>query len=284
MDWIEWLNEAIRYIEENLTGKIEYEKLGQIACCSAYHFQRMFTYMAGMPLSEYIRKRKMSLAAVDLQEDGAKVIDIAAKYGYASPTAFNRAFQSVHGINPSSVKNEGTAIKSFPPITFKIMVKGVEEMNYRIETKGAFRIVGKSYPLSREIEQNFLEVPRMWDGAVEDGTIKKIISLMDAQPQGVLGVSACSDDAQWRYYIAVSSSADVDDSLEEYIIPESMWAIFPGAGTGKSIQELEKRIVTEWLPTSGFEFTEGPDIEVYFNPDPQKTTYEVWIPVKKKQS
>ena len=282
MDWIERLNEAIRYIEENLTGKIEYEKLGQIACCSAYHFQRMFTYMAGMPLSEYIRKRKMSLAAVDLQEDEAKVIDIAAKYGYASPTAFNRAFQSVHGINPSSVKNEGTAIKSFPPITFKITVKGVEEMNYRIETKGAFRIVGKSYPLSREIEQNFLEVPQMWDGAVEDGTIKKIISLMDAQPQGVLGVSACSDDAQWRYYIAVSSSADIDDSLEEYIIPESMWAIFPGAGTGKSIQELEKRIVTEWLPTSGFEFTEGPDIEVYFNPDPQKTTYEVWIPVKKK--
>lgn len=282
MDWIERLNEAIRYIEENLTGKIEYEKLGQIACCSAYHFQRMFTYMAGMPLSEYIRKRKMSLAAVDLQEDEAKVIDIAAKYGYASPTAFNRAFQSVHGINPSSVKNEGTAIKSFPPITFKITVKGVEEMNYRIETKGAFRIIGKSYPLSREIEQNFLEVPQMWDGAVKDGTIKKIISLMDAQPQGVLGVSACSDDAQWRYYIAVSSSADIDDSLEEYIIPESMWAIFPGAGTGKSIQELEKRIVTEWLPTSGFEFTEGPDIEVYFNPDPQKTTYEVWIPVKKK--
>lgn len=282
MDWIERLNEAIRYIEENLTGKIEYEKLGQIACCSAYHFQRMFTYMAGMPLSEYIRKRKMSLAAVDLQEDEAKVIDIAAKYGYASPTAFNRAFQSVHGINPSSVKNEGTAIKSFPPITFKITVKGVEEMNYRIETKGAFRIVGKSYPLSREIEQNFLEVPQMWDGAVKDGTIKKIISLMGAQPQGVLGVSACSDDAQWRYYIAVSSSADIDDSLEEYIIPESMWAIFPGAGTGKSIQELEKRIVTEWLPTSGFEFTEGPDIEVYFNPDPQKTTYEVWIPVKKK--
>lgn len=282
MDWIERLNEAIRYIEENLTGKIEYEKLGQIACCSAYHFQRMFTYMAGMPLSEYIRKRKMSLAAVDLQGDGAKVIDIAAKYGYASPTAFNRAFQSVHGITPSSVKNEGTAIKSFPPITFKIMVKGVEEMNYRIETKGAFRIVGKSYPLSREIEQNFLEVPQMWDGAVEDGTIKKIISLMDAQPQGVLGISACSDDEQWRYYIAVSSSADIDDSLEEYIIPESMWAIFPGAGTGKSIQELEKRIVTEWLPTSGFEFTEGPDIEVYFNPDPQKTTYEVWIPVKKK--
>ena len=140
MDWIERLNEAIRYIEENLTGEIEYEKLGQIACCSAYHFQRMFAYIAGMPLSEYIRKRKMSLAAVDLQGSDAKIIDVAAKYGYASPTAFNRAFQSVHGVNPSSVKSEGIAIKSFPPITIKITVKGVEEMNYRIEAKESFAI------------------------------------------------------------------------------------------------------------------------------------------------
>ena len=283
MDWIERLNEAIRYMEENLTGEIEYDKLGQIACCSAYHFQRMFTYIAGMPLSEYIRRRKMSLAAVDLQGGEAKIIDVAAKYGYTSPTAFNRAFRSVHGINPSAVKKEGVAIKSFPPITIKITVKGVEEMNYRIETKEAFRIVGKSFPLSKEIAQNFLEVPQMWQGTVLDGTIEKIISLMNKQPQGVLGVSACSDNEEWRYYIAVSSSADIDNSLEEYMIPGCTWAIFPGAGTGKSIQELEKRIVTEWLPTSGYEFTDGPDIEVYFDPNPQNTTYEVWIPVKKKQ-
>ena len=156
-------------------------------------------------------------------------------------------------------------------------------MNYRIETKEAFRIVGKSFPLSREIEQNFLEVPQMWQGAVLDGTIEKIISLMNREPQGVLGVSACSDDEEWRYYIAVSTSSEIDNSLEEYTIPGCMWAIFPGAGTGKSIQELEKRIVTEWLPTSGYEFTYGPDVEVYFNPDPQNTVYEVWIPVKKKQ-
>ena len=283
MDWMERLNEAIRYIEENLTGEIEYEKIGQIACCSAYHFQRMFAYIAGIPLSEYIRKRRMSLAAVDLQGSDAKIIDVAAKYRYTSPTAFNRAFQSVHGVNPSSVRSEGIAVKSFPPIAIKITVKGVEEMNYRIETKEAFRIVGKSFPLSREIDQNFLEVPQMWQGAVSDGTIEKIISLMDREPQGVLGVSACSDGEEWRYYIAVSSSAAIDNTLEESVIPSCMWAIFPGAGTGKSIQELEKRIVTEWLPTSGYEFTQGPDIEVYFNPDPQKTVYEVWIPVKKRQ-
>ena len=283
MDWIDRLNEAVRCIEDNLTGEIEYEKLGQIACCSAYHFQRMFNYIAGVPLSEYIRRRKMSLAAVDIQGGETKIIDVAAKYGYASPTAFNRAFQSVHGVSPSAVRGEGVAIKSFPPITIKVTVKGVEEMNYRIETRKAFRIVGKSFPLSREIERNFAEVPQMWQGAVEDGTIEKIVSLMNGEPRGVLGVSVCTDGEEWRYYIAVSSAAEIDDALEEYVVPGCTWAVFPGSGTGKSIQELEGRIVTEWLPTSGYEFTNGPDIEVYFEPNPENTTYEVWIPVRKRQ-
>ena len=284
MDWIDRLNEAVRYIDDNLTGEIEYEKLGQIACCSAYHFQRMFNYIAGVPLSAYIRRRRMSLAAVDIQGGEAKIIDVAAKYGYASPTAFNRAFQSVHGVSPSAVRGEGVAIKSFPPITIKVTVKGVEEMNYRIETRKAFRIVGKSFPLSREIERNFAEVPQMWQGAVEDGTIEKIVSLMNGEPRGVLGVSVCTDGEEWRYYIAVSSAAEIDDALEEYVVPGCTWAVFPGSGTGKSIQELEGRIVTEWLPTSGYEFTNGPDIEVYFEPNPENTAYEVWIPVRKRQA
>lgn len=283
MDWIDRLNEAVRYIEDNLTGEIEYEKLGQIACCSAYHFQRMFNYIAGVPLSEYIRRRKMSLAAVDIQGGEAKIIDVAAKYGYASPTAFNRAFQSVHGVSPSAVRGEGVPIKSFPPITIKVTVKGVEEMNYRIETRKAFRIVGKSFPLSREIERNFAEVPQMWQVAVEDGTIEKIVSLMNGEPRGVLGVSVCTDGEEWRYYIAVSSASVTDAALEEYVVPGCTWAVFPGSGTGKSIQELEGRIVTEWLPTSGYEFTNGPDIEVYFEPNPENTAYEVWIPVRKRQ-
>ena len=283
MDWIDRMNEAIRYIEENLTDRIEYEKLGQIACCSAYHFQRMFAYIAGVPLSEYIRRRRMSLAAVDLQGGDAKIIDVAAKYGYSSPTAFNRAFQSVHGVSPSSVRAEGAALKSFPPLTIKIVVKGAEEMNYRIETRDAFRVVGRSRPMSREIEQNFVEVPLMWQEAVEDGTLERIIPLMDGQPRGILGVCACGDGEEWRYYIAVATSAEAGDGLEEYVVPAFTWAVFPGSGTGKSIQELEKRVVTEWLPTSGYEFCDGPDVEVYFDPDPQDTAFEVWIPVRKRQ-
>lgn len=282
MEWVERLNEAIAYLEEHLTDEVDYGRLGQIACCSSWHFQRMFAYMAGVPLAEYIRRRKMSLAAVDLREKDAKIIDVAGKYGYSSPTAFNRAFQSVHGITPSAVKQEGVTVKSFPPVTFKITVKGVEEMNYRIETKDAFRIVGVSVPLHRDIEKNFAVIPSKWQEIAADGTLARLGEMMDTPPMGVLGVSTCNDTEPWRYYIAVSSSRDKGD-LEEYIVPGATWAIFPGEGTNQSIQELERRIVTEWLPTSGYEYGSAPDVEVYLSPDPQNARYEVWIPVVKKQ-
>ncbi len=199
MEWIERLNNTMDYIENHLTDTIDYEQLGRIACCSAYHFQRMFTYMAGATLSEYIRRRKMSLAAVDLQGGDAKVIEIAAKYGYNSPTAFNRAFQAVHGIAPSAVKNEGVSVKSFPPLTFQITVKGAEELTYHIETKDAFRIIGVSAPLHQEIEKNFSIVPDMWQNAVQNGTLEKLAGLMDTPPMGILGVSACNEAEHWKF-------------------------------------------------------------------------------------
>lgn len=281
MEWIERLNDAIGYIEEHLTEEIDYGQLGRIACCSSYHFQRMFAYMAGIPLSEYIRRRKMSLAAVDLQGKNMKIIDAAQKYGYQSPTAFNRAFQSVHGIAPSAVKNGGVSVKSFPPVSFKITVKGVEEMNYRIETKDAFRIVGVSVPLHKDIEQNFAVIPPKWQEISVNGTLQRLVGMMDTPPMGVLGISTCNDTEPWRYYIAVSTSLEKND-LEEYTVPAATWAVFPGEGTNQSIQELERRIVTEWLPTSGYEYGNAPDVEVYLNPDPQNAQYEVWIPVVKK--
>ena len=281
MEWIERFNHAIAYIEEHLKDDIDYEQLGKIACCSTYHFQRMFTYMAGIPLSEYIRRRKMSLAAADLQSGGKKIIDVAGEYGYQSPTAFNRAFQNIHGVAPSAVKNEGVSVKSFPPITFKITVKGVEEMNYRIEKKDAFRIIGVSQPLDKEIENNFAVVPKMWQEAALNGTIQRLAGLMDTAPMGLLGVSACNDVDQWKYFIAVSSTKETTE-FEEYTVPAATWAIFAGTGTNQTIQELEQRIVTEWLPTSGYEYANAPDVEVYLNPDPQNAQYEVWIPVIKK--
>lgn len=282
MEWIQRLNRAINYIEEHLSDTIDYEEVAKIALCSTYHFQRMFSYMANVPLSEYIRRRRMTRAAVDLQ-NGNKIIDVALKYGYDSPTAFNRAFQSVHGVAPSQAKIDGTALKAFPPISFKITIKGDAEMNYRIEKKDAIRIVGIAEPLEKEIEKNFEMVPNMWGKAAANGTVAKLASMMNGDPMGILGVSACNEKENWFYYIAVASDQPVWDNFTELIIPPSTWAIFPGEGNMPySIQELEKKIVTDWLPTSGYEYANAPDIEVYISPDPQNPKYEVWIPVVKK--
>ncbi len=279
MEWIQRLNKTIAYIEENLDGDISYQELGRLACCSSYHYQRMFGFMAGMPLSEYIRKRRMSRAAVDLQNREVRIVDTAVKYGYDSPTAFNRAFQSVHGFAPSQAKEAGRTLKSFPPISFQIVVKGAVQMDYRIEKKQAFRIVGVSAPMDAEIEKNFAIVPQLWGKAAQDGTIPKLAAKMNSQPVGVLGVSVCNEAAEnWRYYIAVASTDDAGE-FEEYTVPAFTWAVFPGQGSGISIQQLEQRIITEWLPTSGYEYANGPDVEVYLDPNPENTKYEVWIPV-----
>ncbi len=276
MEWIDRLNQAVDYLE----GHLEAPDLGEaarIACCSPYHFQRMFTLLAGAPLSEYIRRRKMSRAAADLQH-GERIVDVALKYGYSSPTAFNRAFQAVHGLPPSAAKTPGAVLKSHPPLRFAITVQGVEEMEYRIEKRDAFRIVGVSAPLSKDIEENFQQVPQLWGRAASDGTIPRLAGLMDGEPRGLLGV--CDGLESARYYIAVASSAPAGEGLEEYTVPAFTWAVFPGTGEGApAIQALERRVVTEWLPTSGYEYAEGPDVEVYL--DPECTKFEVWIPVVK---
>lgn len=276
MEWIDRLNRAVEYLEEHLENP-KLEEAAKIACCSPYHFQRMFSLLAGTPLSEYIRRRKMSRAAADLQ-NGDKIVDVAFKYGYSSPTAFNRAFQTVHGLPPSAAKAPGTALKSYPPLRFAITVQGVEEMEYRIEKRDAFRIVGVSAPLQKDMEENFKCVPELWGRAAVDGTIPRLAALMDGEPKGLLGVCDGLDSS--RYYIAVSSSAPDGEGLEAYTIPAFTWAVFPGQGDGAAaVQALERRVVTEWLPTSGYEYAEGPDVEVYLGPG--CTKFEVWIPVVK---
>lgn len=284
MEWLKNLNEAINYIEEHLTDEIDLNKLGKIAGCSGFHFQRMFSYMAEIPLSEYIRRRKMSLAAVALL-NGEKVLDVALKYRYDSPTAFNRAFQSVHGFPPSGAKFEGVTLKAFPPISFKITIKGEAEMNYRIEKREAFRIAGVKEHYSVNLEENFEKVPGFWQKTTMEGSIPKILALMNQSPAGLLGVSTCMDGSNFEYYIAVSSDRVVPEGMSEYTVPECTWAIFECIGAMPyAIQNLQKRIVTEWLPTSGYEYANAPDIEVYFEGNQSSDDYkcEVWLPVIKK--
>lgn len=283
MEWIERLNKAMNYIEEHLTDEIAYEQLAKIACCSTYHFQRMFTYLANVSLSEYIRRRRMSLAAVDLQNPNEKVITVSMKYGYDSPTAFNRAFQAIHGIPPSQAKNEGMRFKAYPPISFKITIKGEIEMDYRIEKKEAFRIVGVSAPLDKDSEKNFAVVPQLWGKAAMDGTIPKLATMMSGHLKGILGVSVCNEAEDWKYFIAVATDAACDEQFSDYTVPAATWAIFSGEGKIPfAIQELERRIICEWLPTSGYEYANAPDIEVYINADPKNAKFEVWIPVSQK--
>ena len=155
-------------------------------------------------------------------------------------------------------------------------------MDYRIEKKEAFRIIGVSAPLEKEIEKNFEVVPAMWGQAAQNGTIEKLATMMDGEVKGLLGVSSCNEKSDWNYYIAVASNQAVESGLEEFMVPEATWAIFAGNGTNISIQELERRIVTEWLPTSGYEYGNAPDIEVYISPNPENAIYEVWIPIVKR--
>ena len=280
MDWIERLNDAVKYIEENLSGDIDYSLAAQRACCSLYHFQRMFSYISGIPLSEYVRRRKMSLAAADIIS-GGKVIDTALKYGYSSPTAFNRAFKSVHGVAPSDARSCGTVLKSYPPLVFKITVKGVYEMNYRIEKKNAFQVVGKSIPMERQIEKNFAKIPLFWGECASNGTIESLCEIMSQDKKGVLGISKCAEGEEWKYYIAVFAGGSCE-GFETLDIPSRTWAVFDGSGKSpEAIQELEKRIFTEWLPSSGYEYDQWPDVEFYISPDPKNAVFEIWIPVKK---
>ena len=281
MEWLERLNCAVEYIEKHLLEKIDYEKAAEIANCPVYHFQRMFLYMTGISVSEYVRRRRMSLAAVDLQEKKTKIIDIALKYGYDSPTAFNRAFQRIHGIAPSLARNENTILKSYPVIKFSISVQGMEELNFKVVTKEAFQILGRSCPLSKVIEENFAAIPHEWDTALKDGTLSALSSFIKQQPRGLLGVSV-HNEKEWKYFIAVST-AERNHHFEKYEIPAATWAIFSGRGTNRSLQNLERQVITEWLPASGYDYAEIPDIEVYIQADPNDAIYEYWLPVVKKE-
>lgn len=283
MQWIERLNEALLYIEGNLQGNISYEKASRLANCSTYHFQRMFTYIAGIPLGEYIRRRRLTMAALALKQ-GQKVIDVALLYGYDSPTSFTRAFQALHGLTPSQAKKEGAVLKAFPKISFSLTIKGEQEMEYRIESKKAFRVVGATLKLEKDLEQNMREVPVFWNKKAQDGTIARLCSLMKPG-QGLLGLCTNGDDKEyWVYTIGIAIEEGTPEGLESQIVDASLWAIFPGRGPmPQTIQEVERRIVTDWLPSSGYEFGSGVDMEVYLDNDPSNQSFEVWMPIKKSK-
>lgn len=284
MEWLKKLGAAIDYIEENLDKEISYDEAARIACCSTYYFQRIFSYVSGVSLSEYIRRRKMTQAAFELQRTDSKVIDVANKYGYSSPTSFNRAFQSVHGIAPMATKNMGRTLCAYPSIQFSIKVSGGSAMSYHIESKKDVRIVGIRTPLVEDAEENMRNVPVFWKQALQEEYVSKISALSNGNPEGILGVSVYNNPKDIYYYIATASDKPTPQDMVEYTIPEAMWVVFENDGIFKEdVQSVFRRFLTEFLPFSGYEYAGLPDVEVYpfCKGQPLKGHSEVWIAIKK---
>ena len=288
MNTLTQMNKAMRYIEENLMGEIEFDEMSRIACCSEYHFRRMFSFLSGMPLGEYIRRRKLSIAAVLLNEEDNKIIDIALQLGYNSPDAFSKAFQAMHGISPSSVKKGNIIIKAFPPMTFQLTIKGGNEMDYRIIEKDAFKIVG----LKKRITLVFEGVNHQMDSVLQSLTadkIKELKSLCDIEPKGILSVSAnfserTVEGSELDQYIGVATTKQATDKWDVLEVDAASWAVFTVVGEfPKALQDTWARIYAEWFPTSGYELTCGPEILWNESPDTSKPNYksEIWIPVRK---
>ena len=290
MEWVKQLNESINYIEENLAGEISYETISKIAGCSVYNFQRMFSYIADKPLSEYIRSRRLTMAAFDLLNSTERIIDIALKYGYESQDAFTRAFKNFHSVLPSSVRNEIVQLKSCPRLSFQITIKGENHMNYQIEQWPAFKVMGISYKVKTSTA--FEVIPEIWENAWEDGTMKRFIdNFPDYRPAGFLGIAAggqWGNSEEMNYILAVTSYVDdsqckhipILDGMKEFSYSAATWAIFEANGELPSAtQKVYKQFYTEWLPNSGYELADLPVIECYM----QENRQEVWIAVVKKQ-
>lgn len=280
MNWLDGFNRAIDYIEENLEGDIDQEKIAAGFGYSLYHVQRLFTMVAGIPLSEYIRNRRLSKAAAQLQGGEDKVVDVALQYGYTSPNSFNRAFKALHGVSPGDVKKGGVAVKACPPLSFELTIKGTQPLDYRIEKKDAFRIVGFKMHTTMENGECYRTTPAFWQDFMQNNKANEILPLMSGEPAGLLGVSNYSPDfssSGFDYYIGCASKAPVPEGMSEFIVPQSTWAVFTCHNhQGEEMGKLEQRIVMEWLPTSGYQFANAPDIELY-----GQKIWEVWLPVTK---
>ena len=290
MDSLERLNMALSYIEDHLASEFDFRQVEKLALCSEYHFRRLFSFLAGVSLSEYIRRRRLTLAAFDLIRGNERVIDIAIKYGYASPDAFARAFSAMHGITPTEAKTNGQSLKAYPRMSFRLTVKGENEMKYRIEEKGAFHIVGimKRVPLIYEGVNP--EITLMWQSLNEDmiTTLKSLSNVFP--PPGLITASTNfsagpTEGGQLDQYIGVATYKSAPDNFAQLEVPPLTWAVFEVVGPfPQTLQDTWASIFSEWLPSSNYELVKGPEILWNENKDVASPIFhsEIWIPVNKR--
>lgn len=288
MNWIQGIQSAIDYVEENLTGEIDYEEAAKCACSSQFHFQRVFGILCGFSLGDYIRMRRLSLAGEELSKGGGKIIDIALKYGYDTPESFSRAFTRFHGIAPSEAKRGGR-VKIFTPLSMKLSLSGGSKMDYRIEKRDAFQVVCKRKSVGKPQAANATpDITAMWQELGKDGTMARLIACMPEKPvmKGLLGIcfSAELNAKQFPYGIGVEyDGRKVDDDLEVVTIPAHTYAVFTSKGKmPDAFIETYQRIVTEFFPQSTqYEYAESVEFEVYSSNDVSDPNYkcEIWIAV-----
>jgi len=290
MDLLKNMNDALVYIEENLTSEIDYKELSRRAFCSEYHFKRMFSFLAGISLSEYIRRRRLTASAFELKDHNKKIIDIALKYGYNSPDSFTRAFQNLHGITPSEARNNGNSLKAFPRMTFQLTIKGGNEMNYRIEDKEAFRIVGIKKRVPIIFNGVNPEIASMWKTLTME-KITKLKGLSNVEPNGLISASTnfsegrMEEKGELDHYIGVATTNDCPNEFIQLEVPTSTWAVFEAIGKfPDALQEVWGRIYSEWFPSSNYQQVEGPEILWNEQKDITSPTFksEIWIPISKK--
>ena len=272
--WIEGFQESIDFIEKNLTEELDIEDIAAKAALSPFYYQRIFGALCGVTVGEYIRARRMTLAAQELNGKDVKVIDAAVKYGYDSPDSFSKAFQKFHGITPSQAKEPGALLRSFAPLHIRITMEGGTMMEYRIVEKAPFTIVGVKKPFHSD--SSYQEIPKFWDEWLAQGENRPIM--------GTFGVCLDMKGKDFDYWIAdlYLPWEHVPEGCETRVIPGSAWAQFPC--TIKTLQDTNTRIWSEWLPAlQGYSLAGEYDIEVYLPPEEGSDDMKVyiWVPLKK---
>lgn len=299
MDWITGMQKAIDYIEANLTEEIDYEKVAAESFSSSYHFQRVFSILCGYTLGEYIRLRRLSLAGAELANGKEKVIDIALKYGYDNPDSFAKAFQKFHGITPSQARADGSMLKSFSRLSIKISLEGGNTMNYRIEEKDEMILTGykrrfSGVPGEREEQEK--------DMYVNTRVFQYILQGLSGNIEMNYDIITNIDDDGYDFYIAKQLTEYLRNNLnktsvlgEEYakhfeniVIPQCTYAIFETERCSYPTTiflDLRKKIASEWLPNSGYQLANAPELVVthWFRGNKSNQRYrELWIPIEKK--
>jgi len=285
------MNRALAYIEENLDGEVDFRQVERLALCSEYHFRRMFSFLAGINLSEYIRRRRLTLAAFDLLHSDARVIDTAVKYGYGSADAFSRAFYGLHGVTPSESRAAGRAMKAFPRMTFQITVQGANEMNYRIVEKEGFAIVGLMRRVPLLYHGVNPHITAMWQ-SLNDELIATLKGLSNVEPFGLLSASTNFSEGRQEggeldHTIGVATTRSAPAGLTRLPVPAATWAVFESVGPfPKTLQNVWGRIYSEWFPSSSYELVPGPEILWNESKDTESPTFrsEIWIPVRKAKA